>query len=74
MRQKDIGILQKSFVRNVTKKWTSEVTKSRVLNEALLESKEFHVIKCPRINLNYNPSNIAGKLMEFYNKTRSYRK
>lgn len=74
MRQKDIGILQKPFVRYVTKKWTSEVTKSRVLNEALLESKEFHVIKCPRINLNYNPSNIAGKLMEFYNKTGSYRK
>ena len=36
-----------------------------MLNEASLESKKFHVIKCLRINLNYNPSNISGKFMEF---------
>ena len=27
----------------------------RVLNEASSESKEFHVIKYPRINFDYNP-------------------
>ena len=50
-----------------------EVTKSRVLNEASLQSKQFHVIKCPRINLNNNPSNISGKLMEFSKETRPNR-
>ena len=44
-----------------------EVSKSRELNEASIQSKEFHVIKCPRIDLNYNPSNISGKLMEGFN-------
>ena len=39
------------------KKEVDEVTKSGVLNEASLESKKFHVIKCPRINLSCNPSN-----------------
>ena len=47
------------------KKQTDEVTKSKVFNEALLESKK---LKCPRINLNYNPS---GKLMKFANQVRS---
>ena len=36
-----------------------EITKSRVLNEPSLQSKQFHVIKCPRINLNYTHSNIT---------------
>ena len=50
-----------------------EVTKSRVLNEASLQSKKSRVIKCPRINLNYNLSNISGKLMEFSKQIRSNR-
>ena len=57
--------------RYVAKKWIGEVTKSRVFNEASLESKKFHVIKCQRINLNYNPSNISRKLMEFSSQIRS---
>ena len=47
------------------KRGLDETTKSRVLSEASLESKDFHVIKGLRINLIYNPSNISGKLMEF---------
>ena len=50
MRQKNIGILKMPSARYVAKKWIDEVTKSRVFNEALLESKELHVIKCSRIN------------------------
>ena len=57
--------------RYVAKKLIGEVTKSRVFNEASLESKKFHVIKCQRINLNYNPSNISRKLMEFSSQIRS---
>ena len=71
MRQKNIGILKRLSARYVAKKWIDEVTKSTVFNEALLESKKLHVIKCSRINLNYNPSNISGKLMEFSNQIRS---
>ena len=54
--------------RYVAKKWIDEVTKSRVLNDASLKP---HVIKWPRKNVNYNPSNISGKVMEFSNQTRS---
>ena len=54
--------------RYLAKKWIDEVIKSRVLNDALLEP---NVIKCPRKNVNYNPSNISGKVMEFSNQTRS---
>ena len=39
-----------------------------MLNETSLESKKFYVTKCQRINLNYNPSNILGKVMEFPTK------
>ena len=55
----------------MAKKWIDKVTVSRMLNEASLESKQFHAIKCPAINLNNNPSNISGKLMEFSHQTRS---
>ena len=61
------------------------VTKSGMLNEASLQSKEFHVTKCRRINsnlnsnsnlkinLNLNPSNMSEKLVEFSKETRSNR-
>ena len=54
--------------RYVTKKRIDEVTKSRVLNDASLEP---HVIKCPRKNVNYNTSNISGKVMGFSTQSRS---
>ena len=44
--------------RKVTKKWIDEVIMSSVFNEASLKSKKLQVVKCPRINLNYNPSSI----------------
>ena len=50
-----------------------KVTKLRVLNEASLQSNEFHIIKYPRINLNYNSSNISGTLMGFSEESRSNR-
>ena len=53
------------------KKQTDEVTKLGVLNETSLESKKFHVIKYPKISLNYNLSNISGKLMEFSKQVSS---
>ena len=49
-RQNGIAILKIPSVRYVAKKWIDEVTKSRVLNEASLESKKLHAIKFPRIN------------------------
>ena len=61
--------MQDVWQKSVTK--VTKVTKSRVLNEASLEPKKFHAVKCPRINLNYNSSNISGKLMEFSNQIRS---
>ena len=51
-RKKDIGILKTSSARYVAKKWIDEVAKLKVLNETSLESKQFHVIPCPMINLN----------------------
>ena len=71
MRQKDIGILKMQSARYVAKKWINEVIKSRVFNETLLESKKLHVITYQRINLNYDPSNISGKLVEISNQIRS---
>ena len=62
MRQREIGIITILSGRYAARKWIDEVTESGVLNEALLESKKFYVIKCPRINLNYNNSNISRKL------------
>ena len=59
MRQKYIGILKMQSARHVVKKWIDEFIKSKVFNKALLESKTLHVIKYPRINVNYNPLNIA---------------
>ena len=50
-----------------------EVAKLSVLNEASLHYKEFHIIKFQRINLNYNSSNISGKLMEFSKESKSNR-
>ena len=50
-----------------------EVAKLSVLNEASLQYKEFHIIKFQRINLNYNSSNISGKLMEFSKESKSNR-
>ena len=38
MRQKDFGILEILSARYLAKKWIDEVTKSRVLNEAILQS------------------------------------
>ena len=66
IRQQDIGILKMSPARYVAKKvdWW-KVTKSMVFSEASLESTKFHVIKCPRINLSYNPSNISGNWWNF---------
>ena len=52
-RQNDIRILKIPSARYEVKKWIDEVTKSKLLNEASLESKKFYVIKCLRINLNY---------------------
>ena len=44
-----------------------EVTKSKVLNESSLQSKEFHDVKYP----SNNPSYISGKLLEFSKAARS---
>ena len=63
----------KVFARCDKKSGLDEVPKSKALNEASLQSKEFHVIKCLRINLNYNPSNISGKLIKYSKETRSNR-
>lgn len=41
---------------------------SQILN-ALDYEKSNHVIKFPRISVNYKPSNISGDLMEFSNQT-----
>ena len=38
------------------------------MNEASLESKSFHAIKCLPINLNYNPSNILENCWNFPTK------
>ena len=46
-------------------------TKLGMLYKVPLKSKKFSTIKCPRINLNYNPSNISEKLMEFFNQISS---
>ena len=62
MRQREIGTIIILSGRYTAKKWIDEVIESGVLNEASLESKKFYVIKCPRINLNYNASNISRKL------------
>ena len=62
MRQREIGTITILSGRYTAKKWIDEVIESGVLNEASLESKKFYVIKCPRINLNYNTSNISRKL------------
>ena len=40
------------------KRQIDKVTKLGLLNEAPLASTKFKAIKYPRINLNYNPSNI----------------
>ena len=53
------------------KKQIDKVTKLGMLYEAPLESKKLNTIKCPRINLNYNPSNISEKLMKFSNQISS---
>ena len=53
------------------KKQTDKVTKLGMLYEVPLESKKFNTIKCPRINLNYNPSNISEKLMGFFKQISS---
>ena len=37
------------------KKQIDKVTKLGVLNEAPLELEKFNAIKCPRMNLSYNP-------------------
>ena len=71
MREKDIGILKMPPARYVSKKWIDEVTKStksRVLNEALIT---FECYQMSKKNVNYNPLNISGKLMEFSNQIRS---
>ena len=39
MRQKDIGVLERPSAIYMTKRWIDEVTVSRMLNEASLESK-----------------------------------
>ena len=62
MRQSEIGIITILSGRYAAKKWIDEVNESVVLSEALLESKKFYVIKCPRIYLIYNTSNILRKL------------
>ena len=48
MRQKDIGVLKRPSAIYMAKRWIGEVTVSRTLN----------AIKCPPINLDYNPSYI----------------
>ena len=53
------------------KKQIDKVTKLGTLYEAPLESEKLNTIKCPRINLNYNPSNISEKLMKFANQISS---
>ena len=53
------------------KKWIDKVTKLGMLYEAPLESKKFNTIKCPRIDLNYNLSNISEKLIKFCNQISS---
>ena len=52
-KQNGIAILKIPSARYVAKKWINEVTKSRVLNEASLESKKLHAIKFPRIDYIY---------------------
>ena len=71
--RKEYGSIIKPSARCVKKSGLEEVTKSRVLNQALLQSKEFHFSKCSRIKLNHNPSNISSKLMEFSKEPRSSR-
>ena len=53
------------------KKQIDKVTKLGMLYEAPLESKKLNTIRCSKINLNYNPSNISEKLMKFSNQISS---
>ena len=53
------------------KKQIDKVTKLGMLYEVPLESKKFNTIKCPSLNLNYNPSNISEKSMKFSNQISS---
>ena len=39
MKQKDIGVFKRPFAIDMAKRWIDEVTVSRMLNEASLESK-----------------------------------
>ena len=57
MKQKNIEILKMISTRYVAEK-VDKVTKLIMLYEAPLESKKLNTIKCPRINLNYNPYKI----------------
>ena len=52
-RQNDTGILKIPSARYEVKKWINEGTKPRLLNKASLVSKQFNVIKCLKIDLNY---------------------
>ena len=50
MRHQGIGIIKMTSTRYVAKECINEVTKSRLWNETLIESKKFHFMKCPRIS------------------------
>ena len=47
LRPKDTGILKCHL--SLKKNWINDISKSKMFNEALLESKKFRVIKCPKI-------------------------
>ena len=59
MYYNDTGMLKIPSARYEAKKWINEVTKSRLFNEASLESKKFQCYQISKHEFKlYNPSNI----------------